>query len=66
MTIYPLFDTNFLFWRGDVESMISGRLGVGLKLLGVAERDLLARYHAGLSAVRVADDLAASLLQAAE
>ncbi len=66
MTVYPLFDTNFLFWRGDVDAMVAGRLGLGLKRLGVSERDLLAHYHAGLSPVRVADDLAARLLLAAE
>ena len=66
MTVYPLFDTNFLFWRGEVEAMLAGRLGLGLRPLGVPERDLLLRYHAGLSAVRVADDIAAGLALAAE
>ncbi len=66
MTVYPLFDTNFLFWRGEVEAMLAGRFGLGLKPLGILERDLLRRYHAGLSAVRVADDLASALAPAAE
>jgi hypothetical protein len=63
---YPLFDTGFMFWRGDLDSMLSHRLGTSLKELGVHERELQAHYHAGLSAARMADDLSLRVPMAAE
>jgi len=66
MAPFPLFDTGYTFWRGDVNAMVDGRLGVGLDALGISERELLARYNSGASAVRMADDIAFRLQVAAE
>jgi hypothetical protein len=63
---FPLFDSGYMFWRGDVDAMVDGRLGVGLDALGIPERELMARYNSGTSPVRVADDIAFRLQVAAE
>ena len=56
-TPYPLFDTGYTLLKGDVDTHLRQLLGVSLRDLGVAERELLHRYHHGVSAFRVVEDM---------
>ncbi len=62
MTPYPLFDTGFTIWTDELESMIADRLGVALKSLGLGDRQLMARYHEGVSSTRMAEAIVAGII----
>jgi hypothetical protein len=56
-TCYPLFDTGYTTWKGDVEAYLFRILGHSLRDLGFSERELLARYHHGVSPFSLLEEL---------
>jgi len=56
-TPYALFDAGYTLWKGDVETHLRQLLGVSLRDLDLPERQLLHRYHHGVSAFRLVEEL---------
>ena len=56
-TPYALFDTGYTLWKGDVDTHLRQLLGISLRDLGTADRELLHRYHGGVSAFRLVEEL---------
>ena len=56
-TPYALFDTGYTLWKGDVDTHLRQKLDISLRELCVAERELLHRYHHGISAWQMVEDL---------
>ncbi|MDO8606516.1 MAG: hypothetical protein Q7R40_08275 [Phaeospirillum sp.] len=54
---YPLFDTGYTLWKGDVDTQLRQLLGVSLREIRVSERELLHHYYRGVSAFRVVEDM---------
>lgn len=66
MTPFPLFDTGFTFWLGDVQALLEGCYRLTVKDLGLPPRELMARYTAGLSPALMVERAVAGLRMAAE
>ncbi|WP_156612467.1 hypothetical protein [Paramagnetospirillum marisnigri] len=46
---YPLFDSGYILWAGDLDSRLKEQVGLSFRALGVDPRLLLRSYYDGCS-----------------
>lgn len=55
---YPLFDTEYTNWQGDLETRLKDGFGRTIRDLGVEGRTLLDHYYAGVSVFGMLEEIA--------
>ncbi|CAA6603887.1 conserved hypothetical protein [Rhodospirillaceae bacterium LM-1] len=54
---YPLFDSEFTNWQGDLETRLKEGFGRSIRDLGVEGKTLLDHYYAGVSVFGMLDEI---------